>query len=301
MGKIGIIGSGNAGANTAFFLAEKAVADVELYDIQEGVPEGKALDMMEAAPIRAYQTRVSGTNSLSDILDSRIIIIAAGTARKPGMRREDLFEENRSVIDGVAEGLSGYRGIVVIVTEPVDILTTYFIRKSPLPPAKVMGLGGSLDSARLRYLIARELTISYESVSAMVIGRHSHDMLPLPAYCRVGGLPVTTLIPESRLKALFDETRKSGDLIVDLAQRSSAYYGPAAVASDLAEAVIRNTRRIISVCQMFKGQYGIKDVAMSLPSVIGENGIEKTLTPILDDDQKRVLTRSAEAIRSIVG
>ena len=301
MGTIGIIGSGNAGANTAFFLAEKAVADVMLYDLQEGVSEGKALDMMEAAPIRAYQTKISGTNNIEDVLGSDVIIIAAGSARNPGMRREDLFGENKSVIDDIAKALGGYNGIGIVVTEPVDILTTEFIRKSGLPPGKVMGLGGSLDSARLRYLIARELSISFEGVSAMVIGRHSSDMLPLPAYCRVGGLPVNTLISEKRLNELFDETRKAGDTIVDLAQRSSAYYGPAAVASDLAEAIIRNTRRIISVSQMYSGQYGIEGVAMSLPAVIGENGIEKILTPVLDDNQKRLLAASAEAIRSIAG
>jgi malate dehydrogenase len=301
MGTIGIIGSGNTGANTAFFLAEKAVANVILYDLQEGVSEGKALDMMEAASIRAYQTGISGTNNLADILGSEVIIIAAGSPRKPGMQREDLYDDNRSVIADMAAALTGYKGIVIVVTEPVDILTTEFIRKSGLPPGKVMGLGGSLDSARLRYLIADELSISYENVSAMVIGRHSKDMIPLSAYCRVSGLPVQTLMSEKRLNELFDEMRKSGDMIVDLAQRSSAYYGPAAVASDLAEAIIRNTRRIISVSQMYSGQYGIENVAMSLPAVIGTNGIEKTLTPILDDSQKRLITASGDAIRSVVG
>ncbi len=301
MGTIGIIGSGNTGANTAFFLAEKAVADVILYDLQEGVSEGKALDMMEAASIRYYETKISGTNSIEDILGSEVIILAAGTPRKPGMLREDLFNKNKPIIDDVAKTLRNYSGIVIVVTEPVDILTHEFVRKSGLPPGKVMGLGGSLDSARLRFLIARELSISFESVSAMVIGRHSSDMVPLPAYCRVSGLPVKTLMSEERLVALFEETKKAGDLIVDLAQRSSAYYGPSAVLSDLAEAVIRNTRRIISVSQVWNGQYDINDVAMSLPAIIGTNGIEKTLTPVLDDDQKQVLATSAKAIRSIVG
>ncbi len=301
MGTIGIIGSGNTGANTAFFLAEKAVADVILYDLREGVSEGKALDMMEAASIRYYETKISGTNSIENILGSEVIILAAGTPRKPGMLREDLFNENKPIIDDVAKTLRNYSGIVIVVTEPVDILTHEFVRKSGLPPGKVMGLGGSLDSARLRFLIARELSISFESVSAMVIGRHSSDMIPLPSYCRVSGLPVKTLMSEERLVALFEETKKAGDLIVDLSQRSSAYYGPSAVLSDLAEAVIRNTRRIISVSQVWNGQYDINDVAMSLPAIIGTNGIEKTLTPVLDDDQKQVLATSAKAIRSIVG
>lgn len=301
MGTIGIIGSGNTGANTAFFLAEKSVADVILYDLKEGVSEGKALDMMEAAPIRFYQTKISGTNSMEDLLQSDVIILAAGSIRKPGMAREDLYSENKPVIDDVGKALQGYGGVVIVVTEPVDLLTAEFVRSSNLNPGRVMGVGGSLDSARLRYLIAKELSVSYENVSAMVIGRHSAEMIPLPAYCRVSGLPVTTLISEQRLKAIFEETRKSGDLIVDLAQRSSAFYGPAAVICDLAEAVIRDTRRILSVSHMLTGQYGISGAAMSLPAIIGAKGIEKTLAPVLDDEEKKTLAASAEAIKSIAG
>ena len=301
MGTIGIIGSGNTGANTAFFLAEKSVADVILYDLKEGVSEGKALDMMEAAPIRFYQTKISGTNSIEDLLQSDVIILAAGSIRKPGMAREDLYKENKAVADEAAKALTGFGGVVIVVTEPVDLLTAAFVRASNLSPEKVMGVGGSLDSARLRYLIAKELSVSYENVSAMVIGRHSADMVPLPAYCRVSGLPVKTLISDERLEAIFEEMRKSGDIIVDMAQRSSAFYGPAAVICDLAEAVIRNTRRILSVSQMFTGQYGISDVAMSLPSIIGAKGIEKTFEPVLDDEEKKTLAASAAAIKSIAG
>lgn len=300
MATIGIIGGGNLGANTAFFLAERNVADVILYDTQEGRPQGKALDITEASPVRAYLSKVSGTNSIKEIFNTDLVIVAAGSVRKPGMQRDDLFGENSGVINELAAALKTYKGVVIIATEPVDSMTTLFVRTSGLPSTKVMGIGGCLDSARLRYLIGRELSMSTESISAVVIGRHAGDMIPLPAYCRVSGIPVKSLMTARKLAALIDELKKSGDLIVDLAQRSSAYYGPSAVASDLAEAVVRDTRRIMAVSHMMDGQYGIKGVALSLPAVIGRNGIERTLTPVLEDGQKRILTDSAKAIRSAV-
>ena len=301
MAKIGIVGSGNVGANTAFFLAERAVADVMLFDVQEGLSAGKTLDMMEAAPIRGYQTKLTGTDRLEDVLDTDILIITAGSVRKPGMQREDLYSANRPILLTLASSLSDYPGIVIIVTELVDFLTTAFAKESGLPPDRILGLGGFLDSTRLRYLISRELKISTENVSAMVIGRHSDQMIPLADYCHVSGVPVAALLDEARLQAIFEETRNSGRLIVDMAERASAYYGPSAVASDLAESIVRDTRRIISVSQMWTGQYGIEGVAMSLPAVIGSKGIVKVMEPILTDEQKTILRESADTITSIVG
>jgi len=297
---IGVIGSGNVGANTAFFAAEKGTDHVLLYDIRQGLSTGKALDMMEAAPIRGYRTKISGTDSLQDVKGADVILLTAGAVRKPGMQREDLFAENREIILGLARELEGVQGVVVIVSEPVDPLTTVFIRESGLPAERVMGLGGFLDSTRLRYLIARELAVSMENVTATVIGRHSDAMMPLSGYCCVSGVPVDRLIPAERLEALFDETRKAGGLIVDMARRASAYYGPSAVAADLAEAMIQDTHRIASVSLYFGGRYGIRDVAMSLPAVIGRRGIEKVLEPRLSADQEEHLVRSAAEVRQIV-
>ena len=301
MEKIGIIGSGNVGANTAFFLAERSVADVVLFDIQDGLSKGKALDMMEVAPIRAYRSEISGTDSMDDVLDSGILIITAGAVRKPGMKREDLFEVNREVMKDLAARLSRTDAVVIIVTEPVDLLTTTFIRESGLPAERVMGLGGVLDSSRLRFLIARELRVSMENVGAMVIGRHSDEMIPLPDYCCVSGIPVTSLIGSDRLNELFEETRRAGSLIVDMAQRANAYYGPSAVAADLAETIVKNNRKIVSVSTMFDGQYGIRGVSMSLPCVVGSSGIVRVLEPRLSDEQKETLDRSAETIRRVTG
>ena len=301
MNEIGIIGSGNVGANIAFFIAEKGVADVCLYDVKEGVPEGKSLDMMEAAPIRGYGTRIRGTDSFDDAASADIVIITAGSVRSPGMKREDLFEKNTALIVELAASFKGSKSTVILVTEPVDLLTTLFVRESGMDPSQVMGLGGYLDSTRLRYLLAKELGISPESIDATVIGRHSDDMIPLPAYCTVAGVPVEHLIESERLEAIFAETRGAGALIVDMAQRASAYYGPSAVAAELAEAIRKDLKRTIPVSVMFTGQYGIEGVAMSLPAIIGAGGVVKVLEPRLSEEQKTRLTESAEAVRRIVG
>jgi len=303
MAEIGIIGSGNVGANTAFFLAERGVADACLYDIKEGLAKGKALDMMEAAPIRGYVTRITGTDSFDDVRASDILIVTAGTVRSPGMKREDLYESNRKVIEPIARALRDAPPApakVIMVTEPVDALTTFFVRESGLPWERVMGLGGCLDSTRLRYLIANAVGVSMENVDAIVIGRHSDSMIPLGRYSTVSGVPVTQLIPADRLEALYAVTRNAGNLIVEMAQRASAYYGPSAVAADLAEAIHRDTHRIIPVSLMFRGQYGIEGVAMSLPAVIGRAGIERVLEPRLTDAELATLRESAEVVRRIL-
>ena len=219
------------------------IADVCLYDVKEGLAKGKALDMMEAAPIRGYATRITGTDSFDDVRRAAIVIVAAGAVRSPGMKREDLLESNRGPITEIARSLRGSEATVIMVTEPVDALTTLFVRESGLPWRRVMGLGGCLDSTRMRYLIATALGVSTENVDAMVIGRHSDSMIPLGRYSTVSGVPVTQLLPADRLEALYSVTRNAGSVIVDLAQRASAYYGPSAVAADLAEAIHRDAHR----------------------------------------------------------
>ena len=300
MAKIGIVGSGNVGANTAFFLAENGVGDVMLYDLVDGLSKGKALDMMEAAPVRGYQTRIFGSDSIEDLLDSDLLMIAAGAVRKPGMEREELFAENKKLIAELAKSLSSFEGNIVIITEPVDPLTTLFIRESSLPNARIMGLGGFLDSTRLQYLIAQELGVATENVTALIIGHHGDSMIPLPSYCNVSGIPITSLMESQKLNELFEETRRAVGLIVEMAEKSSAYYGPSAVASDLAEVMVRDSRRIIPVSLFFTGQYGIRDVAMSLPAVIGRAGIEKVMEPTLSAEQQGLLEESAATILKVL-
>lgn len=299
MAQIGIIGSGNVGANTAFFAAEKNFAHIRMYDVKEGLSTGKALDMMEAAPLRGYQYRLSGTDDLADVLDSDVVVVAAGETREPGMKREDLYEKNKPIIEEIAGKLKGYDGVVIVATEPVDVFTVQIVREG-LPWQRVMGIGGVLDSARLQVLIARELYVAQEDVKATVIGRHSEEMIALPAYCSVAGVPATKLMSETRFSELVRATVDAGDHIVGLAKRTNSFYGPAAAAADLAEAVVRGTNRILPVSLAVSGQYGISDVAMSLPALVGGGGIERVLEPKLTDGERVRLERSAQSLKAFV-
>jgi malate dehydrogenase len=213
------------------------------------------------------------------------------------MKRDDLYEKNKPIVDEIAGKLSGYAGVVIVATEPVDVFTLALVR-SGIPWQRVMGVGGLLDSERLRVLIARELSVAQEDVKATVIGRHSDEMIALPAYCSVAGVPVTKLMSESRFSELVRETVDAGDHIVALAKRTNSFYGPAAAASDLAEAVIRGTNRIMPVSLVLNGQYGLSEVALSLPAVVGTAGIERVLEPRLTDGERVRLTQSAESLKA---
>ncbi len=293
---VGIIGSGNLGANIAFFVAEKNIAPVRMYDVKEGLSIGKALDMMEAAPVRDYQFPVSGTDDMAELLESDVLILAAGATREPGMKRADLYEGNREIVAEIAAKLKGFTGVFVVATEPVDMLVKVAAQTSGLPWQRVLGLGALLDSQRLRYVISRDLQVGPANVTATVIGRHSDEMIPLPRYTTVSGVPVTALIDEKRLAELHAETRQAGDTIVDLFKRASSYYGPAAAATDLAEAVIRDTRRILPISFVLSGQYGIRDAALSLPAVIGRGGICQVLEPKLSEAEFSRLKASADVL-----
>ncbi|MEH0019322.1 MAG: malate dehydrogenase [Desulfobacter sp.] len=297
---IGIIGSGNVGANTAFFLAEKGVDHVTLYDVQEGMAKGKALDMMEAAPIRGYRTTINGTDDPGEVLDADIVILTAGAVRQPGMKRDALFEKNRNIIESYAGKITNPDTKVIIVSEPMDVLTTVFAEKSTLPPRQIFGLGGLLDATRLRFLIARELKVSMENVAAQVVGRHTDDMILLRDYCCVSGMSIENFLSPEKVRELFEETRKAGALIVEMAGRASAYYGPSAVAAELAEAIVMDTGRVLSVSHVLDGQFGIENVALSLPAVIGRTGIRKVVTPSLTPDEIDILKRSAQSITQTI-
>jgi malate dehydrogenase len=303
MARVGIIGSGNAGANTAFFIAENGVSDVLLYDVKEGLSKGKALDMMEAAPIRTYRTRIEGTNSLEELIDLDAIVIAAGEVRKPEMKREDLFEDNVRLVQELARCLSGLPGqtAVIMVTEPIDLMTTIFIRNSGLRREQVMGLGGLLDSTRLRYAISRDLDVSMENVSALVIGRHNEEMIGLPNYTRISGIPVLNLMLPDQFNTIMAEIRDSGDFIVRMAKRSTAYYAPSAAIAELVDAVVRDTRRVLSVSIILRGEYGIEGVALSVPAVIGRGGVHQVLLPELQENELKQLQASAGKMNDSLG
>ncbi len=299
MAKIGIVGAGNVGANTAFFIAERNIGDVVMYDIQEGMAKGKALDMMEAAPIRGYQRGIRGSDSFEDVADTDIAVITAGSVREPGMKREDLYLKNVEIVDEIAGKMKSYNGTVVIATEPVDVMVMRFRETSGLKASRVIGLGGVLDSTRLRFALGRVLGMATETISATVIGRHSTRMMPLAEYCRVSGVPVSALMEADELEAVFEETRNAGDVIVEMSQRASSYYGPSAAAADVVQAIAWDTRRILPVSFVWDGQYGIKDVAMSLPVVLGWTGVVRVLEPELSEEQVGVLKKSAEELQAI--
>ncbi len=296
MALIGIVGSGNVGANTAFFAAEKNIAPIRMYDIKEGLSTGKALDMMEAAPIREYQYPVDGTNDLGDVMGADVIVIAAGAVREPGMKRSDLYPTNRDGIEKIASSLTEFGGVVVVVTGPVDPLVRLVVKQSGLPWQRVLGLGSTLDSMRLRYLIANELKVATSNVAATVVGSHSDHMIPLVRYTTVSGVPITALLTQDRIDELFEETQHAGDTILNHLKRSTSCYGPAAAASDVVEAVIHDSHRILSVSFMLTGQYGISDVSMSLPAVIGREGVIRVLEPQLSEQELSGFTASAAIV-----
>lgn len=302
MAGVSIIGSGNVGANTAFFIAEKGITDVRLYDLRDGLSTGKALDMMEAAPIRKYRNRLTGVDTLEAIEGSETVIVAAGAGRRPGMKREALYAENQALVRDLAPQVARLapRCNVIVATEPVDPLTTLFLRESGMARGRVMGLGCLLDCTRLRYLIARELAVSLENVSALVVGRHSDDMIGLARYCSVSGVPLPHLLSGERIEALLAETREAGDLIVELAQRASAYYAPSAAVAELVDAIHMDLKRIFSVSLVLDGQYAIDGVALSLPAVIGQEGIRRVLAPKLTREETDLLVRSARQVEAMV-
>ncbi len=299
---VSIVGSGNVGANIAFFIAEKGTEHVTLYDIKEGLSTGKALDMMEGAPVRRYRSKLAGSDSLESIGNSDVIVLAAGAVRKPGMKREDLLAENLPLVRELAPRIARLAptSVVILASEPVDPLTTEFARLSKLPREQVLGLGGVIDSTRLRYLIARELDVAADNVQALVVGRHSDRMIPLPGYSSVGGVPLRHLLSSAKIASLLEETREAGSEIVRLAQRSSAYYAPAAAARDVIEAVTLDLRRIFSISIVLDGEYGIHGAALSLPAVIGRQGAVKVMTPSLGAEEERLLKASAEDVKRLL-
>ena len=302
MGKVSIIGSGNVGANTAFFIVEKGITDVYLYDIQEGLSTGKALDMMEAAPIRRYRNRIIGIDCIEDIRDSESVIIAAGKACTIGRKPEELLKGNMETVFGIVEKTVNISpgSIIIMATEPVDILTGMTAQRFALSRNKILGLGSIVDSSRLKSAVSRELSISAENIIAMAIGRHSGDMIVLPEYTVVSGIPLAQLLSEEKIRSLITGIKDAGNLMAELSECPGTYYTPSAAAAEVIDSIHMDLKRILSVSIEFSGEYGISGVAMSLPCVIGKNGIEKVLTPLLTEAEQNALAKSANAIKEII-
>lgn len=301
MKKVSIVGSGNVGTNTAFYIAEKRVADVLLIDVIEGLAEGKSLDLMEAAPIRGYDINIQGSSAIEDIVGSDVIVVAAGKVRLPGMKREDVLEENTQIVAPICVEIPKFApdAIVIVVTEPVDAMTHFTMKKTGFKREKVIGVAGVLDSVRLRYFIAKKLGVSPLDVTAMVLAGHHDYMMPVFQYCRVAGIPVTELLPKKDLNDLRKQVRNAGGEIVSYLKTGSAFYAPAASVAEMVEVIIRDKKRILSVPAYLQGEYGIEGICLGVTILLGAQGIEKIFELKLAQDQMNALKYSASVLEEM--
>jgi malate dehydrogenase len=275
------------------------LGDVVLTDIVEGFPQGKALDLTQAGPIRGYGSMVTGTNDYADIAGADVCIVSAGLPRKPGMTRLDLLEKNGNIMKGIAENIAKHApdSTVVVVTNPLDVMTYLMFKKVGFPSNRVVGMAGCLDSARLRAFVAMELNVNMKNVDTMVLGSHGDDMVPLPEYTTVSGIPITKLMPQDRIDALVQRTRKGGGEIVALLKTGSAFYAPGASAARMAQAVIRDEKQLLPCAALMEGHYGLNDVYIGVPVMLGKDGVEKIVELDLTADQKDALHKSAGEVQ----
>ena len=299
MKKVSVIGAGNVGATTALFIAERELADVALVDIVEGVPQGKGLDMTEAAPIIRFDAEVRGTNDYSGIQGSDVVVVTAGFPRKPGMSRLDLLQKNADVISDVSRNIAKHApdSIVIMVTNPVDVMTYHAWKVTGFPTNRVMGQAGVLDSARFAAFIAMELDVSVEDISPMVLGGHGDEMVPLPRYTTVSGISITELLSAETIERLIQRTRKGGSEIVGLLKTASAFYAPAAAVVRMVEAILKDKRRIIPCSACLNGEYGIEDVYIGVPVKLGAGGVEDIVQLKLTQPELAALQDSAKVYK----
>lgn len=300
--KVAVIGAGNVGASLAGYIAEENLADLVLLDIIEGVPQGKALDLLQAGPIRGYDINLVGTNDYKDIAGSEIVAITAGLARQPGMTREDLITKNANIIGQVTENIVKYapNSFIVVVTNPLDIMTFHAFKKSGFPANRVMGQAGVLDSIRFRTFVAMELKVSVKEVQALVLGGHGDSMVPLPRYTTVGGVPITELLPADRIAALSQRTRDGGTEIVKLLKTGSAYYAPAAATAEMVDAILNDRKKMLAASALVKGEYGLTNLYIGVPVILGANGVEKIVELKLQPEENEALHNSAKIYKDML-
>jgi malate dehydrogenase len=299
--KVTVVGAGNVGATTAQYIVERELADVVLTDVVDGLPQGKALDLLQAGPVHGYDCRLTGANDYEPTAGSDIIVITAGLARKPGMSRDDLLLKNAEIVGGVVTETArrSPTAILVVVTNPLDAMAQLAFRRSGFPKQRVIGMAGVLDSARFRTFIAQELDVSVENVTAFVLGGHGDTMVPLPRYSTVAGIPITELLPKDRLEALVKRTANGGAEIVGLLKTGSAYYAPAASVVEMVEAILKDKKKVLPCTAYLEGEYGVKGLFVGVPVKLGRRGIEQILQITLSPDESAGLQRSAAAVREL--
>jgi malate dehydrogenase len=299
--KVTVIGAGNVGATAAQRLAEKELCDVALVDIIKGVPQGKALDLAEAAPIEKHDARLSGTNTYDASAGSNIVIITAGIPRKPGMSRDDLISTNAGIVKSVTEQVvqQSPEAILIIVSNPLDAMCHVAYATSGFPKERVIGMAGVLDSARFRAFIAMELNVSVENTHAFVLGGHGDTMVPLPRYSTVAGIPITELLTQDRIDALVERTRNGGAEIVGLLKTGSAFYAPASAAVEMAESILKDKKKILPCAAYLEGEYGIDDLFMGVPVKLGKKGVEEIIEIQLTEEEQAALQKSAAAVQEL--
>ena len=301
--KVTVVGAGNVGATCADVLAYREVAnEIVLLDIKEGLAEGKSLDIWQKAPIDLYDSRTIGaTNDYSKSANSDVVVITSGLPRKPGMSRDDLIGTNAGIVKSVTENIVKHspRAIIIVVSNPLDVMTYQAHITSKLPRTKLMGMAGILDTARYRAFLAEALNISPKDIQAMLLGGHGDTMVPLPRYTTVAGIPVTELIDKDKLNSILDRTKVGGGELVKL-MGTSAWYAPGSAAAQMVEAIVKDQRRVFPVCVKLEGEYGIKDCYLGVPVVLGKNGVEKIIELDLNDEEKTLLESSRKSVREVM-
>ena len=300
--KVTVIGAGNVGATTAQRIAEAGLADVVLIDIVEGLPQGKGLDLAEAAPVVAHDANVVGTNDYADTAGSDVIVVTSGLARQPGMSRDDLLTKNAGIVRSVVESAAAVSpdSIIVVVTNPLDAMCHVAMDASGFPRERVIGMAGVLDSARFRTFIARELGVSVEDTHAFVLGGHGDTMVPLSRYSTVAGVHITELLAADRVRALEERTANGGAEIVGLLKTGSAFYAPAAGVFEMVEAILLDRKRVLPCAVRLQGEFGVDGLFVGVPVVLGRSGMERVFEIELTDDERAAVQRSADAVRELV-
>jgi len=300
--KITVVGAGNVGATAAHWAAEKELGDVVLVDIIEGMPQGKALDLMEARPVEGFDVSITGTNGYEETAGSDVVIITSGLPRKPGMSRDDLLQKNKEIVASVTKAVvkNSPDCIIIVVSNPLDTMSYVAKAVSGFPKNRVMGMAGVLDTARFKVFVAMELNVSVEDVQALVLGGHGDSMVPLIRYSTVAGIPITELIAEDRIKAVVARTRKAGGEIVSLLKTGSAFYSPSASGVQMAEAILKDKKRILPCAAYLEGEYDLNDIFFGVPVILGANGIEKIIEVSLTEEEKAAVQQSAVEVKQSI-